>query len=475
MMGAVRRRPLVVVGGVVLLLAFRFAVVATWHAPAGDGVQYHQLAQQLSLTGRFAFGPPPGELSYSRLPGYPLFLSYIAVRTAPLPLEAHVRRAVVWNVLCDAVTALLVLLIVRERRLGGRRAQLGAAVATLVCPLLVLLSCYALTETLATLLGTLELYLVVRTMRTRPLVNAALAGAVAGLAQLVRADAAALLPGVALAIVFTAAPWRRRAEMASVFVLAFAVVFAPWPLRNLRAFGRPYPAGVSWRGFDGRPLPDGHIAWSRTWASSKQGESYLDMALTWQLPLDPNRPGILLPAMYDDAAERARTAALFARYNRERLSPAVDAEFRALAEARTRRHPLRTYLTLPLARVARLFAPVPEWELPMRVPWLGLPQHRGLFAWCDALLFLVAAAGVARLWTRDRRTLAILGACLLARCLVYSFAIPSAVTERYLVEAMPLLLLLAVAASGWWAPAAEHAVDERQPVLAPEQVAANDK
>ena len=69
---------------VVVILAaaavFRVAVIRTWHAPAGDGTQYYALSQELLLHGRYAFGPPPRPLDFTRMPGYPLYLAYAAVR-----------------------------------------------------------------------------------------------------------------------------------------------------------------------------------------------------------------------------------------------------------------------------------------------------------------------------------------------------------------------------------------------------------
>jgi hypothetical protein len=51
----------VVVGCVCAVVAFRFAVVATYNAPAGDGHQYFSLAQSLVHDGRYAYNsiPPP--------------------------------------------------------------------------------------------------------------------------------------------------------------------------------------------------------------------------------------------------------------------------------------------------------------------------------------------------------------------------------------------------------------------------------
>ena len=105
----------------------------------------------------------------------------------------------------------------------------------------------------------------------------------------------------------------------------------------------------------------------------------------------------------------------------------------------------------------------------MRVGWLGLPRFRAAFVWIDAAIYLLALAGAARLYLRGRRrTLAILAACLVGRCLIYAWVIPNAVTERYLVEAFPIFVVLAAAALDGWAPTGEHAVDERQPILPPE-------
>jgi 4-amino-4-deoxy-L-arabinose transferase-like glycosyltransferase len=422
----------------IALLALRLAIVLTWCAPAGDGMQYHQLSQELTRDHRFAFGPPPRPLTYSRMPGYPLFLAAV-VHQAPLGVGEHVRRAVLFNLPLDLGTAILIFLIVR-RFTDARRAT-AAMAAALLTPLLVLLSCYALSETLATFLATLELALVL--LARDKLVRAALAaGVVAGLAQLVRADALVVAPGVALAIWLAPHPVALRLRALGAFALAAAVVFSPWPIRNLVQFGQPHPAAVSWRGLDGTPLPDGHVAWERTWAASRPGDSYIDLAFTAQLPLDEKRT--LYPRMYDDDAEKARLIALFQKYDREHFSPAVDDEFRAIAADRTRRHPLRTLVALPLERMARLYFPVAEWELPFRVGWLGFPTARPLFGVLDILVYLAALVGGVLLFRRgEKKLLAILGVCIGARMAIYAFAIPSAVTERYLVEAMPLFLILA--------------------------------
>ena len=62
--------PWLVAIALVIGLGFRLALVSSWHAPAGDGLHYFQLSQELRAHGRFAYGPEPRELTYTRIPGY---------------------------------------------------------------------------------------------------------------------------------------------------------------------------------------------------------------------------------------------------------------------------------------------------------------------------------------------------------------------------------------------------------------------
>src|SRR5690242_8438813 len=115
------RRNALIALAIVAAIAFRVAVVLTYHKPAGDGMQYFQLAQELRRANRFAFAPT-APASYARLPGYPLFLAYVALPGPPRPLEWHLRAATLWNVAFDLVTALLVVAIARRLGLPRPRA-----------------------------------------------------------------------------------------------------------------------------------------------------------------------------------------------------------------------------------------------------------------------------------------------------------------------------------------------------------------
>jgi len=459
------KKRLMIAAALACALAFRFALVASWHKPGGDGVQYYRMAQELRRANRLAFAPPPAPLAYSRLPGYPVFLAYVGAPGRSWGSEQHVVAAVIWNVLLDLGTALLVLLILRERKLDERAGRAGF-VLVLACPTLWLVSCYALTETMSGFLGTLEIYLAVRAMRTRPLLNAALAGVVAGVSQLVRADALTFAPGVAIALAAMDAPPRRRLAALGAFGAAAIVAFSPWPLRNLARFGAAHPFSSTWRQMDGTPLGDGTMEWTRTWSSSQPGEAFFDLILANNMAWDLNRPGIIMPAMYDSEEEHQRIIAIVRRYNAERLSPAVDEQFRELARERRARAPWRFYVTLPLKRIARLWAPAPDWELPLKVSWLGLPSLRWTFGWLDRALFALALAGAVIMLQRSKEarvTAAICLSCVAARTVLYAFAIPHGVGGRYLVEAFPMMIVPAAVAVAAIASAVARRVTSSSP------------
>lgn len=441
--GGSGRRVFIAIALVVAALCFRVAVVTTWHVPAGDGLQYYALSQQLSLSQRYAFGPAPAPLTYARLPGFPMWLAAV-VHDAPLSLAEHLRRATVWNCLLDLGTAALLMALARRRGLGQGVGWLAGTLVVVFPPIL-FLSCFGLSESLTTFLATLELYLVVRAMHGQTLPFAIATGVVAGIMQLVRADAVSHLPAVVLALLWSAQPWRRRVAAVAACGLAAMLAFAPWPLRNQLHFGSPHPLGAGFVSKDGTPLPPGFMAWMRSYADGRPGQSYLIMLAANRGPADPFRPGILLPEMYDDEPEKARVHQLLVSYNQHYLSPQVDAELLAMAAARSQRNPLRHYVWLPLRRALLTWMPSYPWELPMRSRLLGLPALRPAWDWAGNIVLLIGVAGIAVTWRRDRRLVILIVLTVLSRSFLIGWVHPCP-TQRYLVEALPGMLLLAAVA-----------------------------
>jgi Dolichyl-phosphate-mannose-protein mannosyltransferase len=417
------------------LVVLRVAIVLSWHQPVGDGMQYYRIAEQLRIADRFAFAPDPAPLVYSRLPGYPLFLAYVA---APIrggvSLETHLIVATLWNVVFDLGTALFVFLTARALGLG--RAWL-TAIAILCWPTLWLMSCHALTESLSTLAVAAQLFLAVTILRGGRLRHAAIAGAIAGFAQLVRLDALTVMPMVLYAC-WRASPAREiRLRLSAAYLLCAAVVFAPWPIRNYLRFGAPHFTATTWRGVEGAPLPDGPMEWMRTWADSTDGDAYLELMFSNRHPIEQG----LLPKQWDDEAEHQRLLAIVDDYNHYGPIEKVDAGFAALAKERFRRHPWRTLFVLPAKRLTHLFRGEPSFFMGMEIPWLGLPAWRPAFGVIDAVVFVLALAGC--ILGRRSQWMPLLLAPFPLRFLVYAYAIPFGTSERYFVETFPILLILA--------------------------------
>ena len=428
------------VGLLAVGLAFRVAIASSFSTSSPDGDQYYALSQSLLRDGRYAYAPPPAPLTYTRLPGYPFLTA--ALDGKPRGHEAHVQRAAYANALLDVLTALLLVLLVLS--VDGVFAAGLAIIGVVLCPVIVLHSVHALSESLATFLGVLELFLLVGLSQGKR-GYWLWAGLVAGLAQLVRFDAILLLPVVLLAAFFAPGSARRRAGIGALVLSTALVVFSPWPIRNLIRFGHAYPQATEWLAQNGQPLPTGIIRWMRTWTASAPGESYLSDLIVFGHPFSAKEPGVILPQMYDSPSERQALTALVERVGHGGLDAAADAEFVRLADERTARRPLRTYLWLPLARLPLLLSPPPL----RTIRWIHLrlldwPRSYGQFWWFYLLTYLFAPIGTAFLIAAGRlRVVALLWIAVGARVVLYSFAVPHQVGARYFVEAFPILILFA--------------------------------
>ena len=425
-------------------LMLRLTIVHAPRVATGDGLQYHQLAQILKTEHRFAYLPAPSPLTYTRLPGYPLFLALTQPNQA-LPMEEHLVSATRANALLDVGTAAVVAALASQLGLG-LFCQLFGFWAVILMPTMFMLSTVGLCESLVTFLLTMATYLAVRTRGSDPSIRwlwVALAGLFLGLAQLVRVDSLLTIPAVLAVLGLTAASWRERWQSWVLCLGVAALCFAPWPLRNLRLFRAAHAGGSPWIDMAGQPLPMGMMRWYQTWATGRiDGEGFHLMMVARHAPLSPYRPNIIMPAMYENEAERRVLVRLFEQYSREGLSPAVDRMFYRLAARRLAERPLRVLVTLPLIRLGTLWSPMPPYELSIHSKLLGLPQLLPLWNGFGSLLLLLSVAGacVACFESDKRRWVLALLLVPLVRSVgfVYLHPIP---LQRYFVEAMPVLLL----------------------------------
>ena len=77
---------------------------------------------------------------------------------------------------------------------------------------------------------------------------------------------------------------------------------------------------------------------------------------TWKLPSQPIDVKNLPSYAVDSPEEISRVASLLDRYNRARdMTRSLDLEFVELARERVKRHPIRTYVWIPIERAAAMW------------------------------------------------------------------------------------------------------------------------
>jgi 4-amino-4-deoxy-L-arabinose transferase-like glycosyltransferase len=252
---------------VLLAFAVRLVVISVdgGYEPANDAFEYDYNARSIAAgegyprSGYLLQGGP----SAIRGPGYPYLLGSVYALSGDSRTAGRVAGA-----LLGALIVFLLYLIVK--RIWGRRtALLGAALAAIFPPL-VLLSRDLVSESLfiALVLGATLSVLELR-RSGGALRWAALAGILCGLAALTRNTGFALLLPVALGV-WTARPRLRPASLLApaLVVTCAALATTPWLMRNAAEFGRLAPlttsAGVASAGtYNEASYRDGdsHGAW----------------------------------------------------------------------------------------------------------------------------------------------------------------------------------------------------------------------
>jgi hypothetical protein len=151
---------------------------------------------------------------------------------------------------------------------------------------------------------------------------------------------------------------------------------------------------------------------------------------------------------FDSPGQRDRTAGLLDDYNNlQTMTAALDARFAALAAERARAHPLRTYLLLPIARLADMWLR-PRTELfPTPARWWEWRAHRqaSLFAVAYGLLNAAYLALAIVGFLRKRVPLAgMLVTYVALRCLLL-LTLENA-EPRYTLECFPIIIIAAACA-----------------------------
>jgi hypothetical protein len=362
--------PIVIGAGLRLFFVLKFP------AGSGDAVIYDQLATNWLKHAKYAMDiagqPVPVDI---RMPGYPAFLAILYAITGHTGEAA--RRAVLLAqsfvdlfscVLIGALAALLALLC--NEKSNPRRAFLLGLWLAALCPFTANYAAVPLTEVWAiffTALSSLFLVVViahaagVSSLGHWPITGnnywmaVALAGFVVGLGTLFRPEAPLLLVAAFLILAFVLlrrGGFRHLVLTVALMAFAAALPLVPWTIRNavtLHEFQSLVPKDAN---LPGELDPKGFMAWERTWLYRVR-DCYL---VPWKLNDEEIRLDDIPSTAFDTPEERDRVAAVLDTYNEAlTLTPDEDAVFAQLARERTARHPLRTYLWIPLRRAVRIW------------------------------------------------------------------------------------------------------------------------
>jgi len=469
--------PLVV--GICLRLFF----VLKFPANSGDTVLYEQMAANWLKHHAYAMEVhgtiTPVDL---RMPGYPAYLAIVYWLTGKTGDAAHLfvmLGQIAVDVLgCAFVVWLAGLLLVLGDPHARQAPVLRAAWwLAMLCPFTANYNAAVLTEIFAITLTAIAFVLLVGlTSAAHDLLHppklrpwewpieigpwAVAGGLVVGVGTLFRPEAPILLAagwlGTAVQLLRSGrvTVWLRLVVMSGVACL---LPLAPWAVRNFITLHEVQFLAPKNSNLPGELVPAGFMAWEKTWLF-RMKDCYLT---AWKLNGEAIEVDQLPARAFDTEEEKQRVAMILERYNDElTLTPEEDAAFAQVARERTVRHPLRTYVWLPMLRAGTLwFAPRIE-LLPVSGVVFPLAQ-----AWEDDKVDQVVTAGLFLL-SIFYTGLAVWGAVKLCR---WSAAARSAVLllvvfavirtaflttletpePRYLLECFPALIALgAIALAG---------------------------
>ncbi len=293
----------------------------------GDGRIYTQLAVNLLEQKAFSIeSQPPFDPTLIRLPGYPLFIAAVySIFGHGNDLAVRIVQA-----FFDTATCIICAFIAQQFAEDEKRRSKNAVWAFILaalCPFTVIYVATLLTETLTVFLMaamTLTATFAFKAKEAKKsLLWWILTGFLSGTAVLFRPDSGLFAAGIGLTLVISGlfiktenSPkfTRRLFDVGwhgAVFSLAFALILAPWTIRNERVFHLFQPLAPAHAEMPGEFVPHGYDRWLRTWVDDWR---FVEPML-WNL--DEKRIDIKrIPAQaFDSDEEQERVAALLAQYN----------------------------------------------------------------------------------------------------------------------------------------------------------------
>ena len=391
-------------------LCLRLFFVLKYPANSGDTVLYEQMATnwlQHHVYAMDVFGKvTPVDL---RMPGYPAFLALMYALSGKTG-EAARFAVMLGQVFVDLLTCVLIaclavlLLLAANERARPKRVFTAGLWLSALCPFIANYTAVPLTEVFATCFtaaALLPFCLLVTRARNRGWLRVdrywmlgndywhlASAGALlTGICTLFRPESPLLLMAVWLvlgAILLRQREFKRWFVSVAATGLVCTIPLVPWAIRNaitLHEFQLLAPKNSN---LPGELVPYGLMSWEKTWLYRFR-DVYL---VPWKINDDVINIDDIPARAFDTPEEKARVAMILDQYNNDlTLTPEEDAAFARLAQQRTARNPLRTYVWLPALRAVTLWF-TPRIELlplsgkvfPLREAWEDDPVDQSLTA-----------------------------------------------------------------------------------------------
>jgi hypothetical protein len=432
-------------------LVLKFPVTDT-----GDGPFYIELAWNWLKNGVYGFAVH-GQLTAvdMRVPGYPAFLAAVFAFAGQSPRAVMLAQVVVDLATCFVIALIAARLAPENSR---RRVALAGLWLAALCPFTANYTAVVLTETLVIFLSALAILVLLQTDVGGAQVARAgaflanpwlLAGIVVGFGTLVRPETPLVLFAAGLVLVakwWRPADWMKLVRAGLLMGVGLLLPLVPWAARNWNTLHDVQFLAPRYSELPGEYTPLGFTAWTNTWMWR-----FRDVYLTqWKVNEEEIAIDSLPPYAFDSQDERERVADLLDEYNEAlTIDPPLDQEFREIARERTERHPLRTYVTVPLLRTLTLWF-TPRVELlpssghlwPLREEWQDDRPDFLVTLGLSVVNIIYIALALAGAWLARRRP----GwALLILFCVVRTLFFVKFVETpepRYVLECFPAVIAL---------------------------------
>lgn len=444
-----RSTRLQLLGAAVVAIAVRACFV--WQFPfyeSGDTPLYDELARNWLAHGVYGM-QVDGQLTPVdiRMPGYPAFLAAVYALFGTSPTAVMAVQAAIDLLTCALIGALAATAAgARDRR----RVVFAALWLAATCPFIANYAAVVLTEVAATFLTAFAL-LSLASEAESPTAGGKLfaAGLAAGFGALFRPETPIVLlaAGVPLGLRHARQlQWGELLRAGAIMALGLFLPLSPWAARNWVTLHEARLLVPRFSELPQEYAPRGFYAWTATWLWR-----FRDVEpVPWKVDGEPIQVDEISTAAFDSADQRARVVELVGRYNvTKTMTPAVDDGFAEIARQRTSRHPLRTYMLVPVGRALSLWlAPRVEMLPASGVLWpIGGTPDDGAEGYATTVSFallgvLYLCAGAAGGWlARAQPAAQLLVAFLVVRTVFLTTALTP--EPRYVLECYPALLALA--------------------------------